>query len=541
MNWKTFNLRTKLLLGIGILVAGYVASVAVGFFSGAVQERALTAVGQVSVPVSLKCQSVLFEFEASTKAFTDATMTGEQDLLKDATARNAKAVQILDEIGHLATAAGLTTSELSALRTQLAGLDAARAETFKGMTTSDQPTREAAQKKAGALTASTDQLRQQLTHLSAAAATQLDARLAESTGQIRRQRYANLAIAALVIALGGVTLILIIQRSVMRPISQVAASLGESSERVEAAAGTVRESGQHLADGASQQAASLEETSATLEEISSGAKRNADHSLLAKEKASQACAAADRGTADIGTMRTAMHEIKTASDSIAKIVKTIDEIAFQTNILALNAAVEAARAGEAGLGFAVVADEVRALAQRSAQASRETATLIENSIEKSNRGVEISAKVATNLEEIGVKIREADTLIGEIATASTEQSTGVSQVNVAVVKLNELTQSNAAVAEESAAAAEEMTSQAAVLRGAVTDLQGLVGGSAAAQGRAAAIAPWPATTQRRTALSSTEGSRGRRLTSSPTRTASPAAPSSNGQRRHDHTEFFKNA
>jgi len=480
MNWNQFSLRTKLLLGIGILVAGYITSVAVGFVYGASQERALGAVGQISVPVSLKCQSALFEFEGSAKAFTDATMTGEEETLKEAAAHNGKTIAIVEEIRRLAEAAGLPAAELTALRTALAGLDATRTDVFKAMT-AGATAKAAVQQQAQSLTAGTDQLRQQLTRLSSTAASQLDAHLAASTGQIRQQRYANLILAAIIITFGCGTLLAIIQRAVMRPVSRVTVGLGESSQKVEAAAGTVRESGHRLAAGASQQAASLEETSATLEEISGGAKRNAEHAHIAKQRASEACAAAERGAAEVGTMRAATNEIKEASDSIAKIVKAIDEIAFQTNILALNAAVEAARAGDAGMGFAVVAEEVRTLARRSADAARETATLIENSIEKSRRGVAISARVATNLEEIGTKIREADGLIAEIATASAEQSTGVSQVNDAVVQLNELTQSNAASAEESASAAEEMTAQAVALRAAVSELQALVSGAADAK------------------------------------------------------------
>ena len=236
---------------------------------------------------------------------------------------------------------------------------------------------------------------------------------------------------------------LIIQQSIVRPISSVAQWLRDSATRVDTATKAIRESGRLLADSASAQAASLEETSATLEEISSVAKRNAEHSANAKSKVSSARSVADRSTTDVGAMRGAMGEIKAASNNIAKIVKAIDEIAFQTNILALNAAVEAARAGEAGAGFAVVAEEVRNLAQRSAQAARETAGLIEDSITKSGRGVQISAKVAGGLEEIGQQIREIDTLVAEIAHASQEQSNGVTELNKTVTSLNETIQTKA--------------------------------------------------------------------------------------------------
>jgi uncharacterized phage infection (PIP) family protein YhgE len=161
---------------------------------------------------------------------------------------------------------------------------------------------------------------------------------------------------------------------------------------------------------------------------------------------------------------------------VSKIIKTIDEIAFQTNILALNAAVEAARAGEAGMGFAVVADEVRNLAQRCAQAAKETAAKIEDSVQKSIHGVEISAKVGRSLEEIVSKARQIDEMAAEVATASKEQNQGIGQVNTAVSQMDKITQSNAANAEESASAAEELNAQAEGLKDAVQNLLQIVGG-----------------------------------------------------------------
>jgi methyl-accepting chemotaxis protein len=278
-----------------------------------------------------------------------------------------------------------------------------------------------------------------------------------------------------------------------RTLRAVAHVLDAGSSEVAAASTQVSNASQSLAQGANEQAASLQETSASLEEITSMTKRNAGHADAAKELANQTRRAADTGAADMTAMASAMDAIKASSDSIAKIIKTIDEIAFQTNILALNAAVEAARAGEAGMGFAVVAEEVRALAQRSAAAARETAEKIEDSIAKSQQGVTISTKVATSLQEILQKARSLDDLVAEIAGSSKEQNQGIGQINTALTQMDRVTQGSAATAEESASAAEELSGQAFTLKDAVTQLLALVGGRAdAAPAAAAEEKPVPA-------------------------------------------------
>ena len=263
-----------------------------------------------------------------------------------------------------------------------------------------------------------------------------------------------------------------------RLLHRVAGEIDRAAEEISVASGQISTSGQTLAQGASEQAASLEESSASLEEIASVTRRNAQHADHAKKLAAQTRSAADTGFNDMRDMSQAMDAIKSSSDNIGKIIKTIDEIAFQTNILALNAAVEAARAGEAGMGFAVVADEVRNLAQRSAQAARETADKIQDSITRSQHGVDISAKVAASLHEIVEKARTVDELLGQIAAASVEQSQGIIQVNSAVNQLDQVTQSNAGTAEENAGAAENLNAQAAALQSATGALAKLVGGLA---------------------------------------------------------------
>jgi len=285
----------------------------------------------------------------------------------------------------------------------------------------------------------------------------------------------GMTLAVLVLVLGAVV-VFIIHREVAAPLNRIAGNLLDQAAQVNGASGQLTATSQTLAEGSSEQASSLEETSSSLEEMSSMTKRNAENTGKANQLAKQARSAADRGVGDMATMATAMNDIKGSSDDIAKIIKTIDEIAFQTNILALNAAVEAARAGEAGLGFAVVADEVRNLAQRCAQAAKETSAKIEGAIAKSGQGVQITGKVASALNEIVIKARQVDELVAEVAGASREQTEGIAQINMAVGQMDKVTQSNAATAEESAAAAEELNAHAETMRESVAELMQLIGG-----------------------------------------------------------------
>lgn len=264
-------------------------------------------------------------------------------------------------------------------------------------------------------------------------------------------------------------------RGVNRALTQTAETLSQGSLQVAAAAGQVSSASQSLAEGSSEQAASLEEISSSIEELASMTKRNADNAQSGKTSASQARTAAEAGAAEMERMQSAMNAIQQSSNDISKIIKTIDEIAFQTNILALNAAVEAARAGESGAGFAVVADEVRSLAQRSALAAKETADKIADACTRSTQGVELSVKVSAGLQQILEKSREVDRLVTEVATASNEQSEGIAQINTAVSQMDKVTQSNAANAEETASAAEELNAQSEELRNAASQLAALVG------------------------------------------------------------------
>ncbi len=272
----------------------------------------------------------------------------------------------------------------------------------------------------------------------------------------------------------GLVLLIWVIRGAVRSITQIASTLNAGAEEFTSSATQVSSSSQTLAQGASEQAASLEETSASLEEMSSMTSRNTGDAEKVNQLAREARTAADSGVTDMQAMITAMNDIRSSSQEIAKIIKSIDEIAFQTNILALNAAVEAARAGEAGAGFAVVADEVRNLAQRAAMSARETSGKIESALSKTAHGALLTEKVAHSLQEIVSKVRQVDELADQVATSSKEQTQGVQQLNDTVRQMDKVTQDNAATAEETSSASEQLNAQAKTLKETVSALLLLV-------------------------------------------------------------------
>jgi len=303
------------------------------------------------------------------------------------------------------------------------------------------------------------------------------------------QAVSMLVVGSTLAVLLGIATAVVFTRGTNRILSRIVGVLASGADETAASAQLVSSASQQLAAGASEQAASLEETSASLEEMAGTTHQNAENAGKAGEFTRQAREAADHGTPDMHEMAASMQAIKGSSDEIAKIIRDIDEIAFQTNILALNAAVEAARAGESGAGFAVVADEVRALAQRSASAAKEIAGKSDTALSRTAHGVEICAKVENRLDEIAGKIRDVDTLVNEVVAASKEQNTGTQQVSTAVTQMDKVTQDTAASAEECASAAEELSSQAVALQDAVNELQLLVHGDKVATDPATAPAP----------------------------------------------------
>ncbi len=320
----------------------------------------------------------------------------------------------------------------------------------------------------------------------------------EGARKIADEASASLTASSLTLLVGlviciaiGVFAALMITRSIVGPLRRIIGGLTAGSQQTSSAAGQVSSASVSLADGASRQAAAIEETSSSMEEMAAMTRQNAANAIKANALASQTKSSADRGVDAMQRMNTAIDDIKKSSDSTARIIKTIDEIAFQTNLLALNAAVEAARAGEAGKGFAVVAEEVRNLAQRSAEAAKNTAQMIEESVKNADNGVAITREVGAALAEISSAAAEVNELVAGIAKASNEQAEGNAQINTAVGQMDHITQANAANAEETASASEELSGQAEELSSMVRELESMVGGENTGYGPQAKMPAMP--------------------------------------------------
>ena len=297
----------------------------------------------------------------------------------------------------------------------------------------------------------------------------------EATGKVGTLRWISIIIVGITVITVVITWFVIV-RPLIKTLTGIIENLTNGSDQVSSATVQISESSQSLAEGTSEQASSLEETSSSMEEMASMTRQNASNANEAAKLVDMCSVSAESGNKAVVEMNSSMGEINTSNKKIAEITKVIDGIAFQTNLLALNAAVEAARAGEHGKGFAVVAEEVRNLAQRSAAAAKDTASLIEDSVAKADNGAKLADKCRESLEGIVKNVSKVTDLTKEIANASGEQSEGIEQVSNAVQQMDQITQQNAANAEETASASEELSSQAEALLEQVNILSAQVGG-----------------------------------------------------------------
>lgn len=274
----------------------------------------------------------------------------------------------------------------------------------------------------------------------------------------------------------GLMMTYFLSQGVTKRINRIITGLTEGADLASMASEGLSSASQELSEGSAEQASSIEETSSVLQEIATTFRQTYANIEQTRRLSELTKEASEKGNSEMQDMIGAMSEIKKSSDAIAKIIRVIDDIAFQTNILSLNAAIEAARAGEAGAGFAVVAEEVRNLAGRSAQAAKDTAEMIKTNIELSANGVLVTERIKNALNEITTQAKKVNQLMDEIAAASEEQSQGIEQVNNAIAQMENVTQQNSVNAEETAATSRELSIQAQKLREIIRELSELVNG-----------------------------------------------------------------
>ena len=485
---RRIGIAGKIWRTIGLFAAGTLVSLAVSQLASIRAERRLQVTSDALFPAARNGQQAEAAFERMARSFQDAILLEEASML----ARGREE--------------GLTAARALSSAAGVVGLDAERSRSLTRLSSDVASFARDAESAYGPMLAAGDNLTPEMNATSralaernaalrkavGAASEQLAADLrSELSGAVRAstsQRWLSLFLFCGALALCALVVTFTIRRAIVRPIRLAVVELTTSARRVTDSSNQVARSSQSLAQGSTEQAASLEETSASMEEMAAMTRKNAENSQSAAALMGELHAQVDASNQALTDMVGAMASIQESSRQVAKIIKTIDEIAFQTNILALNAAVEAARAGEAGMGFAVVADEVRNLAQRSAQAAKDTASWIEASIGKAQDGNRRVEQLAAAISGIVGGISSVKALVDDVSSASRQQTIGIDQVSQAIVQMESVTQRAAATAEEGAAASKELSAQAETSMIVVHKLDALVGSEFADEN---AVAPGP--------------------------------------------------
>jgi methyl-accepting chemotaxis protein len=474
---RNVGIAGKIWLSIGAFAAATLLSLGVSQIEALRAEARLRTTSDALFPAAQKGQEAEAAFERMAKRFQEAVMLEEATALDQAAQDGVAAATALSEAAALPGLDGARAASLAGLASSVASFASDARSAYAPMILAGSNLTPEMGDTSRRVAGETTTLRTSIGAASAQLAADLRGELAGTVQRSAAQRRVSLLAFFAALLVSGTIATLTVRRAIVRPIRIAITELTDTTSQVTSASEAVATASQSLSEGASEQAASLEETSASMEEMASMTQKNAQNARTVATMMSDVDVRVHASNKSLGDMVAAMGSIQESSRQVAKIIKTIDEIAFQTNILALNAAVEAARAGEAGMGFAVVAGEVRNLAQRSAVAARDTAQLIEASIEKAQDGNARVGQVAASIAAITGSIASMKTLVDDVSAASVQQAQGLQQVSQAIAQMEQVTQRTAATAEESASAGEELRSQAEASTVAIRRLEQLIGGA----------------------------------------------------------------
>jgi len=474
---KSVSLAAKIYLGLSILLLGFVITLAYSVTAGKGQSRALASVSDKAFPNALRGQQAKVSFDRALKSYQDAGMLGDAELVEKASSAIGEAQELLKSISESRTEFAEEKTGANDLLASVKGFAPELHEFYLKMAEGDFST--ATPEMAKRINDAATNLQTEFESLELTLAMNVRKDLTAITTAANRQLAFSIGIFILAGVLSCSFTVVVVRQTIVRPMNEILGRLHGGSRHMLSAVGTVREASKRLAEDSNSQAASLEETASSMEEMASQARANADNSQTCAELMNESSNRVNKGVASMTEMERVIGEIEQSSEQTAKIIKTIDEIAFQTNILALNAAVEAARAGEAGAGFAVVADEVRALALRCAEAASSTTSLIEDMQTNVSGTVSANKEAAQNLQSIFEAVTAAKSRVEEISTSSKQQSDGINQVNRAISSIDCIVQAQAATAQETAGASETLDGEAHSLSGMVTELERIANGRAA--------------------------------------------------------------
>ncbi len=469
------NITAKIWLSIGVFVLGFVLSTILGQVQGLNTERTLGTTSASLFPAAQKSQEVESAFERMVKGFSDAVMTQDASGVSRAGEEGRAAAEGLKSISRI--------PKLPKGRSEQAGSAASAIEQLVGDASSTYGTLLAnpasmtpeMQEKMRGLAARTDEIKASLKTVKEQCARDLHEQLASIQKSSAYQRWIALGVFAATLLLAAVIVNLTIRRAITGPIVRVIHGVQNAADDSARSSEQITESGQVVARDAQEQAACIEETSASLEEISATTQQNAGRATKADSLMREARQTVDRAAQAMHDLTNSMDVISKSSNQVAAVLKSIDEIAFHTNILALNAAVEAARAGDAGAGFSVVADEVRALAQRAAEAARNSANMVEKTITDVNQGVQFVGVAREAFTQVSTTISSGSGVVSEIAASSEEQARGIKHIGEAITRIENVMQNNVRNAQRTAEAASAMSNQVQATRNHLDELVAVVG------------------------------------------------------------------
>ncbi|PWU00253.1 MAG: hypothetical protein C5B51_25315 [Terriglobia bacterium] len=472
---KRLNIAAKIWLSIGIFVLGFVFSTIVGQIEGLKTEATLRETSEGLFPAAQRSQEAEAAFQRMVKGFGDAVVTQDGGGLERATQDGRNVIEMMRSVSAIAGLPAERTGEAARLAGAAEKLLADARALYGSVLANPANMNAQMQEQMRALAARTEELKASLAKAKEQFSTDLRGRLSGVQSSSARQRWLALLVFAISLVLAAAVVSLTIRRSITGPVLRVIDGFRNAADGAAGASTRMSECSQAVQHDAQEQAACIEETSASLAEISSTAEQNASRAGEA-DSLMQAARHTVTGAAEaMKDLTTSMALISKSSNQVAGVLKSIDEIAFHTNILALNAAVEAARAGEAGAGFSVVADEVRALAQRAADAARNSAEIIERTIADVSKGVGLVSQAHESFQKVSETISSGSEMVTQIAASSQEQARGVSHISQAISRIEQVTQNNAANAHRTAEVAAAMDEQVSTTRRHLEQLVAVVG------------------------------------------------------------------